>query len=294
MPILTPRAARSPASRGHQRGGAGVVDAPREYQAQRLRGDPRLDGRFENAAGLLPEDEARPRPDMPAALPPFEHEPPRIRRAGTVRASPVRGRASRSRSRRVPARPPGRAGPRRSRRTAAGPLRPRQAAPRASRPGRIRASPRPRDAPPTWRAVCSSRRSTSGRRSNAKRDEGQPSFPGNGLGERGHVAHPCHRALEDRQPTAVGPGKRRVLGQRDVLSKPSRSPRSTARNTAWTMPPTETYFLERSAASAASCPTGHACPGPQPTSASIARAQASPPCLAASRRRVRTGDIGGA
>ena len=44
-----------------------------------------------------------------------------------------------------------------------------------------------------------------------KRDEGEPSFPGNGLGERGHVAHPCHRALEDRQPTAVGPGEERIL-----------------------------------------------------------------------------------
>ena len=55
-----------------------------------------------------------------------------------------------------------------------------------------------------------------------------------------------------------------------------------AHSTACTMPPTETYLAARSAASAASCPTGHACPVSQPTSASIARSHASPPCRAAS------------
>ena len=75
-PILTP-APPGAGHRGDQGGRAGIVDAAGEDQAQRLRGDLRRDRRLQNATGLLPEHEARPRPNVPAALAPLEHEPPR-------------------------------------------------------------------------------------------------------------------------------------------------------------------------------------------------------------------------
>ena len=84
-----------------------------------------------------------------------------------------------------------------------------------------------------------------------KRDEREPSIPGNGRGKRGHVADSRHRTLENRQSTAVGPGQWRILGKRAAFAAATR-PRSTERKIAWTMPPTNTYFLDSSAASAAS------------------------------------------
>ena len=144
-PTFTPRRRQRRGDRGDGGRRSGVVDARR----RRGRGAPRpalprVDDSEEHRDRLLPEHEARPRPDVPAALAPFEDEPPGAVLEVLRRAGRARGRGDRCESPRLRARAPGRAGPRRSGRTAAAPRGSPRPARAAARAGRTRGRPRPR------------------------------------------------------------------------------------------------------------------------------------------------------
>ena len=214
-PTFTPRAASGPASAATSAAGPGVVDAAGEDQADLVGRDAPVDGVVDDGRGLLPEHEARPRADVPAALAPLEHEPARSRRAGIARAGPARGRAGRCA---IPCAlqpgglvgpAPGDQGERRpdlgDRRELLGAQLGRDEPEDAHAPGPARPAGRP--------SGRSSAR-TSAPRSMARARNGKPAVARHGLGERGDVADARHRALDDRVARAQLDRHRRSLGQR--------------------------------------------------------------------------------
>ena len=172
-PTLTPRSASGPAIAATIAAGPGVVDAPGEDQADLAGRDAAVDGVGDHGRGLLPEHEARPRPDVAAALAPLQHEPPAPVAEVLLEQS---GRGDVQEGRGCPVAPaprPGRAGRRRSGPRAAGPRRRPRAARRGARAGRSRGRRRPRAGPPSRSAVSSQERPDLGPAEHRQRQERQ-------------------------------------------------------------------------------------------------------------------------
>ena len=212
-PDLDPTRRQIAGHDGHEGGRACVVDAPGEDHVQRLRRDPCLDRRFQHATGLFPEDEARPRPDMPAALASFEYESTRagtqilIEQAGRGHVQ-VGGDTSPFQFGRLIRPPPRDQGKR-------GPGRPHGNELLLAQVGR--------DEPEQAHAPRAPRNLTSrvfeqaldlGPAQERQRNKRQPSFTRHRLGKWGHIADAGHRALEDRQAATVSPSQGGVLGER--------------------------------------------------------------------------------
>ena len=213
-PTLTPRTASGPARAATSAADRASWIPPAKTSLTSSAGMPRSSASPTDGDGLFPEDEARPRPDVAAALAALEHEPPRAvpevlveqARRGSVQV----GRDA------LALEPGGLVG------AAAGDQGERglDLAHRGellgSQLGRNEAEDADSPRAPGRAVAAASRNSvrTSCFAQQRQGEEGKPTVVRDRLGERRDIADAGHRPLEDRVTRAVIDGQGRALGER--------------------------------------------------------------------------------